>query len=116
LWGAFDVTADSLISTVPADSVSPIDAFEYISRLCALSNEGHFSTSHWQDDVHAGFLANEYLYLPVSVKVLQKKLMVWSDVSGKQKLKRGDEILLVNHLPAKTIRKNFTQRCRQTAI
>jgi len=99
----FNSEADSLISRISENSISLFDAFKYISQLCVLSNEGHFSLGSWEDEVHAGFLNNEYLYLPISVNVLQGKLIVWLDNSNEQSLDRGDEIVTINDLAAEKI-------------
>ena len=95
--------AESLISKISGSTISPIEAFDYISQLCALSNEGHFSVGTWEDNVHSGFIDNEYRYLPISVKVLQGRLILWLDNSMEQSLNRGDEILSINGLTAKDI-------------
>ena len=99
----FSAEAESLISSITADQISPIESYGFISQLCALSNEGHFSVGTWEDEVHAGFLNNEYRYIPISVRVSQGKLVLWIDNSMEQSLNRGDEILSINGLMAKEI-------------
>ncbi len=95
---SFESNCDEFLSSFEADSISLIDHFKRISQVCAMSNEGHFALGNWNDTVHSGFLNNRYKYLPVSVKILQEKLFVWTDNSTEQLLKRGDEILAINDL------------------
>ncbi|EAZ79837.1 S41 family peptidase [Algoriphagus machipongonensis] len=99
----FQKQADSIFSEVTGDSISLIKSFQLISRLCAISNEGHFSLGSWSDPVHSGFGKNEYSYLPLSVKVIDGKLFVWLDYSDEKALKRGEEIVSINGLTASQI-------------
>lgn len=99
----FQNQADSLFSQVVGDSISLIKSFQLISRLCALSNEGHFSLGSWSDPVHSGFVNNEYKYLPLSVNVIDGKLFVWLDYSDEKALKRGEEIVSINGLTSSQI-------------
>jgi len=95
---AFDKQVDSLVSTLGVDSIWLFDYFQYCSRLCAFSNEGHFSLGNWQDTVHSGFLANRYHYFPLSIKLVQRRIYVWKDFSEEKALNQGDEILSINGL------------------
>jgi len=99
----FDGQAEQLISQIPADSLTMLALFKYVSQVCALANEGHFVLGSWSDTVHAGFLANRYHYMPLSVKVVQGKLYVWADVSDEQALQQGEEILSINNTKTKAI-------------
>ncbi len=99
----FERHSDELIAGLKGDSLSLVEAFKYVSQLCALSNEGHFALGNWKDSVHAGFLKNEYHYLPLSIRIRQGKMYVWHDNSNEQRLTRGNEILTINGLEAKSI-------------
>jgi len=99
----FETEAASLIDQLPEKEISSLQFFQFVSRLCALSNEGHFALGDWSDAVHAGFLANEYLYMPVSVNVSKNRLFVWIDISKEQSLARGDEIMAINGVSADSI-------------
>lgn len=94
----FGSNVNNLITQLDADSISLIEYFSYVSRICALSHEGHFATGNWSDAVHSGFLENNYEYFPVAIKILQGKMFVWKDNSSEQVLNRGDEILALNNL------------------
>jgi len=103
----FKNSANSLIAEVPNDSIPLTEAFTFFSRMCALSNEGHFSLGNWSDDVHTGFLRNEYKYLPLSVRITEKKFYVWFDNSNEQLLKRGDEIISLDGRSPESILNDF---------
>ena len=99
----FAKKSDKLLSSLPTDSVSLVDCYKYLSRLSALSNEGHFSLGSWSDTVHSGFLKDRYKYMPLSVKVIEDKMFVWIDNSNEQRMKRGEEILQINGLKTDSI-------------
>lgn len=99
----FENSVNQLLTKLGSDSVSLIESFKYASQICALSNEGHFALGNWSDPVHSGFLENTYKYLPVSIKIRQDKMFVWIDNSAERALNRGDEILAINGMNAKTI-------------
>jgi hypothetical protein len=103
----FDGNAHSLLAQVPGDSVTYIEAFQFFSELCAMSNEGHFSLGDWSDTVHAGFLGNTYKYLPLSVNIVQGKIIIWIDNSKEQSTERGDEIVSIDGLTANHILARF---------
>lgn len=99
----FNQRTDEIITGLSGNNISLIDYFQQVSKICALSNEGHFAMGSWSDAIHAGFVKNQYTYLPISVKVLGGKLFIWIDNSEAQQLNRGDEILTINGHTTKTI-------------
>ncbi len=92
----FDSLSTQIITSVQQDQVSHLEYFALASKICALSNEGHFGLGNWKDTVHQGFLNNHYKYLPVSVTLLKGKLYVWKDYSNEHELTRGSEIVAIN--------------------
>ncbi len=92
----FNSKSEQLINQITTDSISFIRYFQYVSRLCALSNEGHFLLGNWNDTLHVGITKNRYKYLPISIKVLSNRIFVWEDYSNEQELKKGIEILSIN--------------------
>jgi C-terminal processing protease CtpA/Prc len=96
----FDAYSNRVIRASISDSLDLFTHFRNISRLCALSNEGHFSLGNWQDTVHAGFAANAYAYLPLSIVVLDSHMYVWKDYSNERLFKQGDEIVAINGMDA----------------
>lgn len=103
----FNTEATQLIDQLPEKEISYLHFFQFVSRLCALSNEGHFALGDWSDTVHAGFLANEYTYMPISVNVSKNRMFVWIDISKEQTLARGDEIVAINGVSADSILSTF---------
>ena len=99
----FESLSGKLLEKIPNDSISLIDYFQYVSKLCALSNEGHFALGDWSDTVHVGFGKNRYKYFPISVKILSNKIFVWEDYSNEQELTKGAEILSINGLSSSDI-------------
>lgn len=92
----FDSLSTVEIQSVERDSVSLFDYFTAVSRICALSNEGHFSIGNWSDTIHAGIPENRYAYLPVEVLLTQTGIYVAGDYSNEQSLNRGNKILSIN--------------------
>ncbi|MCB9356824.1 MAG: hypothetical protein H6575_19865 [Lewinellaceae bacterium] len=91
----FDRQADSILQDIP-ESVSVTEHFGLVSRLAALAHEGHFSMGGWDDVAHTGFINGNFKYLPMSLRVLDGHLYVWTDASTEGSLSRGDEILAIN--------------------
>ena len=98
----FDRQADSILQDIP-ESVSVTEHFGLVSRLAALAHEGHFSMGGWDDVAHTGFINGNFKYLPMSLRVLDGHLYVWTDASTEGSLARGDEILAINGRPAAQI-------------
>lgn len=92
----FDQQSDALIASLPGDSITHLQHFTFISKLCSMSNEGHFAMGSWSDTVHTGIPDNRYRYMPLEVKILEGKLYVWGDYSNEQTLSTGDEIISIN--------------------
>ena len=99
----FTAQASDLIALIKRDSISLNQYFQYVSKLCALSNEGHFSLGDWSDTVHVGLTNNSYKYLPVSVKILSNRIFIWEDYSNEQELVKGAEIVSINGLNSANI-------------
>lgn len=106
----FEQNSDELLNQPSPQNVSLLAHFANLSELCALSNEGHFGLGNWEDTVHAGFLENEFSYLPLSLKIPKEQLLVWLDNSEEQQLSRGDEILSINGLESKDILDVFMRK------
>lgn len=77
--------------------------FQLVSAIVACSHEGHYHVGSWDDVALKGFLDNVYTYLPLSVKILDGHLYVWSDFSEENSLSRGDEILSINGRDTKEV-------------
>ena len=90
----FDKQAQSVIDE--ADSMSLTECFGLISRICALSNEGHFNVGNWEDDVHKGFLDNTIRYMPLAVRIMDDRVYVAYDMSDEFQLLEHDEIHAIN--------------------
>lgn len=99
----FDNKSLQLIAEVSEDSLSFFDYFFLVSKLCALSNEGHFGLGDWNDTIHKGIPLNSYFYLPLDVKVLDGRIMIWRDYSTEQELIEGAQILSINGISAEDI-------------
>ena len=91
----FDQQVAELMANLPEEA-NRFQHLSFVSRLTALSNEGHFGVGFWQDAVHSGIVDGKYEYLPVTVEMLNGKVYVWSDFSDNPLLERGDEILAIN--------------------
>ncbi|MGB0177887.1 MAG: hypothetical protein ACPF9D_12020, partial [Owenweeksia sp.] len=62
----FDVRSEALLNNIP-ENISLMDYFGLVSRMCALSNEGHFDLGSWSDTVHKGIPDGSYRYFPFVV-------------------------------------------------
>lgn len=105
----FEVSTGKIISEIQEDSISLFSYFEAVSRMCALSNEGHFHLGDWNDIVHKGIPGNIYRYLPLSVKIAGGKIYVWEDYSDERKLNRGEEIISINEKNSDAILRQLYQ-------
>lgn len=99
----FDVQSTRLINEVTEDSLSFFEYFTFVSRLCALSNEGHFSLGTWNDTIHKGIPLNLYRYPPFDVKIIDESIIIWRDYSDEQQLVAGAKILSINGISAEEI-------------
>jgi hypothetical protein len=102
----FSAKADSLLATIK----TPLNKFEFFtkaSQLCALSNEAHFSLGNWQDSVHAGFLSNQYRYLPISARLVDQRIFIWEDYSRENEMAKLWEIKSINGQGALQIMQNL---------
>ncbi|MFY0689924.1 MAG: hypothetical protein JXQ90_22325 [Cyclobacteriaceae bacterium] len=97
----FDKQADELIKNSDNESTTLLNLYQKVSELSALSNEGHFDVT--SKLIFGGFGQNEYLYLPITVIVLEGSLYVWFDLSNEQLMDRGNEILNINGKSAQEI-------------
>lgn len=99
----FDNQSIQLIAEVKQDSLSLFEYFFLVSKLCALSNEGHFGLGSWNDTIHKGIPLNSYSYPPFDVKVLDEQLIIWRDYSNEQQLIEGSKILSINSISSEEI-------------
>ncbi len=91
----FAAQADSLISRVTSDCDRYV-SYTYMSRLCALANEGHFELGSWEDAVHTGILNDIEPFLPFSVIIAENNVYVDGDFTDNAAFERGDRILSIN--------------------
>lgn len=103
----FEDKFKEIISNDIADTMSKFEYFQVVSKICAASGEGHFEIGNWTDDVHAGFLKNEYDFLPLSIKIIEDEIYVWSDFSNEKLLNRGDLIKEINGEFSSTVLKKL---------
>ncbi len=92
----FDAASEQITQEVDGEPVSLIAYFQKVSRMCALSNEGHFKLGDWQDTVHQPFMDFRYRYMPFSIKLISGRFYVDEDYSSEQLMKKGDQILEIN--------------------
>jgi C-terminal processing protease CtpA/Prc len=91
----FEKEANAVMGSVESE-LNLLDHFANVSRIVCQSNEGHFGLGNWQDTLHKGFLNNSFSYLPLHVKVLNKRLFIWNNYSSSDLAHKGDEILSIN--------------------
>lgn len=98
----FDRLSNLVIQSVK-DHQTIFEYFTLVSKICALSNEGHFALGNWEDVVHKGIINNTHAYLPLAVIIAQGQLYVKNDYSNEQVLLSGDQVLSINNQPADQI-------------
>lgn len=94
----FDKEVNALLSELPAEC-TPTQYLTYVTKICALSREGHFAVGNWSDTVHRGIPNDSYQYLPLVVRIIDSRVFVWYDVSNEGSFERGDELLAINGKP-----------------
>lgn len=99
----FDNQSIQMIAEIDQDSLTFFEYFFLVSKLCALSNEGHFGLGTWNDTIHKGIPSNSYFYPPFDVKLLNDKLIIWRDYSSEQQLIEGSQILSINGISTEEI-------------
>lgn len=99
----FDNESIQVIAEIDQDSLTFFEYFFLVSKLCALSNEGHFGLGTWNDTIHKGIPANTYFYPPFDVKILEDQLILWKDYSNEQQLIEGSQILSINGISTEYI-------------
>ncbi|XOV68563.1 MAG: S41 family peptidase [Fluviicola sp.] len=99
----FKKTSENLIANLRDDSLSFLEYFKHVSRLCVMAGEGHYSLGNWQDTVHRGFGNNTYAYFPADVQVIDNRLYIEDDFSKEQQLTPGSEITRINGKSAAAI-------------
>ncbi|MEP2774261.1 MAG: S41 family peptidase [Fulvivirga sp.] len=90
------------VAKVTQEITNNVDKFGYfqlVSRVAALSNEGHIGVGNWEDTFHNGFLNNTYKYLPLAVSVVDGRVYAWADLTVEEAIQKGDEILSINGRP-----------------
>ena len=91
----FRKEADLIVASVKTE-LSLIEHFALISRICALSNEGHYKLGSVQDTLWKGFYNDSYHYLPFSIEVIHDRFYIKQNFSDNPAIKRYDEILTIN--------------------
>jgi hypothetical protein len=77
----------------------PIDAIDWFKLLCLAveeAEEGHITIGTKNDAFYRGFLKGDFKSLPLTVQFLGERAYVWNNLSRKDALERGDEILSIN--------------------
>ncbi len=92
----FEKSAETIIAADREDSLSYLEYFKEVSRMCVMAGEGHYSLGNWTDTIHQGISNNAYAYFPANVKVIDHRLYVEEDYSNEQVLTAGDEITRIN--------------------
>lgn len=92
----FEKAAENIIAQNQKDSLTYLEYFRAVSRMCVMAGEGHYSIGNWQDTIHKGFGNGTYDYFPADVKVINHKLYIEKDYSNEQKLTAGSEITRIN--------------------
>ncbi len=96
----FDQQVATELAAVEAP-LSLLDYYALMTRIGALSNEGHFRLS--TEAVFQGFLNNEYAYLPLEVMILEDQIFVSRYFSEDAVFEPYDEILSINGRSASDI-------------
>lgn len=99
----FDSLATQVIKKSQNDTVSILEHFTKISRICALANEGHFNIGDRNDNFYKEIGDNTKVSLPVQIKIIGARIFVYGDFSNEQLLNRGDEIIAINGIKSKSI-------------
>ncbi len=103
----FGEEVQAVISSVQDDSIAPLQYYGLVSRICALSNEGHVNIGGWDDDFRKGIPDGSYKYMPFSVDIVSGRAYVRRDFTPGHHFQQGDEILSINNTPVSDILKEL---------
>ena len=95
---SFDSTYSKIYSELN-DSMSVMEFFPYLTRLCAAQKEGHAWVGAFADTtnlIYHGFMSNQFKFLPISVALIDGKLFVKGNLSANAAIEQGDEIISIN--------------------
>ena len=112
------VEFEQRIATLKANITRPIDAVEWYKILClatAGAYEGHITIGTAEDDFFKGFLKGDFKSLPLSLQCLGERAYVWHNLSRKDALERGDELLTINGQSIASIRQQIFQHTASDA-
>lgn len=85
-------------------SIGTLDWFKLLFLAVEEVGEGHITIGTPKDEFYRGFLEGDFKSLPLSVQFLGDRVYVWNNMSAKETLNRGDEILSINGRSTKEIR------------
>lgn len=99
----FDSLSIQVIEKPHYETVSILEHFTKINKICALANEGHINIGDRNDNFYKEISDNTKISLPIQIKIIDSRIYIYGDFSNEQLLNRGDEVITINGISSKNI-------------
>lgn len=98
------------IATVKAQLDRPLTALQWYQKLnyvLEAVHEGHITVGKANDVFYTGFATGQFKVLPLVVRGVGERVYIWTNLSNKEGLERGDELLSINGRSIAAIRRQI---------
>ncbi len=81
--------------------------YQKLNYVLEAAHEGHLNIGSASDAFYTGFATGEFKVLPLIVRGIGEQVFVWTNLSNKPLLRRGDELLSINGRSIASIRRQI---------
>ncbi|MFK7797907.1 MAG: S41 family peptidase [Aureispira sp.] len=111
-WQVYHSTSawERRFATVKTTLKSPLSTLEWYQRLnyvLEAVHEGHLTIGQANDVFYTGFATGKFKVLPLIVRGVGEQVYIWTNLSNKEVLKQGDELLRINGRSIEDIRRQI---------
>lgn len=98
------------LATVKNQLNRPLNSIQWFKRINYILesvHEGHINIGQAKDIFYTGFSSGKFKVLPLIVRGVGEQVYIWTNLSNKEVLKQGDELLSINGQSIATIRRQI---------
>lgn len=111
-WQAYHPTEawEKRLMTVKANLTRPFTSLQWYQQLnyvLEAAHEGHLNIGTANDVFYTGFATGNFKVLPLIVRGVGERVFIWTNLSNKKILGRGDELLSINGLSIGEVRRQI---------